>query len=179
MKKELLIGCGRNTTKQMAIDPNDSAWSNVTTLDINPEHNPDVIWDLTNIPLPFDDEQFDEIHAYEVLEHTGSQGDYKFFFAQFEEFYRILEPNGLILFSVPNWKSPWALGDPSHTRVMPPEMLTFLSQLEYTKQVGITAMTDFRYIYKADFDTIGLQETEHRNFIILKAVKPSRIDYGN
>jgi SAM-dependent methyltransferase len=176
MKRELLIGCGRNLKKQLSSNESDNEWSNLLTLDINPDHKPDIVWNLENIPLPFEDNTFDEIHAYEVLEHTGSQGDYKFFFAQFEEFYRILTPGGLICATVPNWQSPWAWGDPSHKRVILLESLTFLSQQEYINQVGKTPMSDFRYIYKADFDLIGYKTSEHNLAFILKAVKPSRIE---
>lgn len=176
MKRELLIGCGRNLNKQLSSNASDNEWSDVTTLDINPDHKPDVVWNLENLPLPFEDNSFDEIHAYEVLEHTGSQGDYKFFFAQFEEFYRILKPEGLICATVPNWQSPWAWGDPSHKRVILLESLTFLSQQEYINQVGKTPMSDFRYIYKADFDLIGYNNSEHNLGFILKAIKPSRIE---
>lgn len=176
MKKELLIGCGRNLKKQLTVTPGENDWSDLTTLDINPDHNPDVVWNLENIPLPFDDNTFDEIHAYEVLEHTGSQGDYKFFFAQFEEFYRILKPEGKLFATVPHWQSPWAWGDPSHTRVILPHSLVFLDQTEYTKQIGVTAMSDFRYIYKSDFKLVGNELNEHNFAFIIEAVKPSRIE---
>ena len=97
---ELLIGCGGNHRKQLFID-NKRDWENLVTLDINPDHKPDVVWDLMNIPLPFFDNLFSELHAYEVLEHTGQQGDYQFFFAQFSDFWRILKPNGLLMGSCP------------------------------------------------------------------------------
>ena len=41
-----------------------------TTLDINPEHNPDVIHDLNKTPLPFEDNQFREIICHHVLNHV-------------------------------------------------------------------------------------------------------------
>lgn len=91
MKRELLIGCGSDLRKKLTADGT-KEWTCLVTLDYCERHNPDVVWDLNNIPLPFDDNTFDEIHAYEVLEHTGTQGDYKFFFKQFEEFWRLLKP---------------------------------------------------------------------------------------
>jgi len=153
MKKELLIGCGSDHNKRLASDGTKD-WSNLTTLDYNSDHKPDVVWDLMELPLPFPDQEFDEIHAYEVLEHLGQQGDYKLFFAQFSEFWRLLKPNGYFFATCPSRNSVWAYGDPSHTRVVQLEQLVFLSQNEYKKQVGNTPMSDFRNIYKADFGVV-------------------------
>ena len=153
MKKELLIGCGSDHRKRLASDGTKD-WSNLTTLDCNEDHKPDVVWDLMELPLPFPDQEFDEIHAYEVLEHLGQQGDYKLFFAQFSEFWRLLKPNGYFFATCPSRNSVWAYGDPSHTRIIQLEQLVFLSQNEYKKQVGKTPMSDFRNIYKADFEVV-------------------------
>lgn len=141
------------------------------TLDFNEDHEPDVVHDLEIFPYPFKHNAFEEIHAYEVLEHTGQQGDFRFFFKQFEEFYRILVPGGKLYGSVPAWNSVWAWGDPSHRRVLSHGSLIFLSQEEYKKQVGKTAMSDFRFCYQGNFETV-FQEYKGENFwFILKAIK--------
>lgn len=171
---ELLIGAGSARDKRVFTQGKEQ-WEDLITLDNNPHHKPEVLWDLTRLPLPFEDNQFDEIHAYEVLEHTGNQGDYRFFFAQFSEFWRILKPDGKLFGSCPHWKSVWAWGDPSHTRVIQKEQFMFLSQQEYKNQIGKTPMSDFRYIYEADFETEMAQETEVHLLFALRAVKPSRI----
>ena len=170
MKKELLIGCGSDHTKRMASDGT-AIWDNLTTLDYNADHKPDVVWDLMELPLPFEDESFDEIHAYEVLEHLGQQGDYKLFFAQFSEFWRLLKPNGHLLATCPSRNSVWAWGDPSHTRIIQLEQLVFLSQEEYKIQVGKTPMSDFRNIYKADFETMYQDDDGEMVRFVLKAIK--------
>lgn len=69
----------------------------------------------------------------------------------------------------------WAWGDPSHTRIISPGTLTFLDQTEYTRQVGKTAMSDFRHMYKADFSTEFVQDQDGSFAFIVRAVKPSRI----
>jgi SAM-dependent methyltransferase len=173
MFRELLIGCGSRRHKAVSLDGT-TEFLNVTTLDINPSHNPDVVHDLCDLPLPFPDECFDEIHAYEVLEHTGSQGDYKFFFAQFSDFWRVLKPGGLVCATVPWWQGVWAWGDPSHTRTIQPETLSFLHQPKYTAEIGVTAMSDFRNIYSADFDVVNAGHDDTTLWFVLRAIKPSR-----
>lgn len=172
--KELLIGAGSSLVKKMSVNDRPD-WSDLVTLDINADHQPDIVWNLEQMPLPFADDKFDEIHAYEVLEHTGQQGDYVFFFAQFAELWRILKPGGHLIGTCPSRHSPWAWGDPSHKRIVQPENFVFLVQPEYTRQVGNTPMSDFRYIYKADFDCIRMTDDNTVFSFILKAVKPSRI----
>ncbi|MEY4750546.1 MAG: hypothetical protein RIQ60_2760 [Pseudomonadota bacterium] len=175
--RELLIGCGGNHAKKLALNGR-AHWSHLTTLDINPHHHPDLLWDLTQLPLPLEDNSLDEIHAYEVLEHTGAQGDYKFFFAQFSDFWRVLKPGGVLIGTCPSRLSPWAWGDPSHTRVIQPEHFIFLDQAQYIAQVGKTAMSDFRWLYEADFTPVHVHDDGQLVQFALRAVKPSRIPAG-
>lgn len=234
MRRELLLGCGgkrvkdkrlptyaeldyvtRNLIDPSTLNPRRGIdFESVTTVDINPAHSPDLLFDLSllgmgrklhsweehitptplhwwlpcplcsnpiirNIPCELccgypercPDYYFDEIHAYEVLEHIGAQGDYKTFFAQFTELYRVLKPGGLFYATCPSWCSPWAWGDPSHTRVITAGTLAFLSQAEYTRQVGITPMSDFRNVYLADFQTVFVHEDSDTLMFVLKAIK--------
>lgn len=177
----LLLGCGTFLDKRISVPDGPFEWQNLVTLDINPDMNPSVVWDMSKIPLPFPDNAFDEIHAYEILEHTGTQGDFRFFFQQFADFWRILKPGGFLMASVPMWDSPWAWGDPSHTRVITKGSLVFLNQQEYVNQIDKpigkrTSMTDFRRWYQADFECVGGSENEHQFQFVLQAVKPSRAD---
>lgn len=170
---ELLIGAGSSRVKKLVWNGR-ADWSALTTLDINPDHQPDVVWDLENVPLPFADDSFDECHAYEVLEHVGRQGDWRFFFAQFAEFWRILRPGGVLLGTCPDPESRWAWGDPGHTRVITAESFIFLNQAAYA-QVGVTAMTDYRFVWRGDFELVHFERQGDVNAFVLRAVKPSRI----
>jgi len=139
------------------------------TLDIEPPA--DILWDLNRHPLPFEDEEFDEICANHVLEHLSRQGDYKFFFEEWNEYYRILKPEGIFQGIVPVWNDIWAWSDPGHTRVIPAAMFTFLCQNEYKKQIGKTGMTDYRNIYKGNFKIITTGQTLDANLIfVLKKI---------
>jgi SAM-dependent methyltransferase len=172
---ELLIGCGNNRQKKVRIEGLPAEWTELVTLDMDPACKPNVLHDLNDVCLPFPDDNFDEIHAYEVLEHCGHQGDWRFFFHQFYEFWRILKPGGHIVATVPLWDSQWAWGDPGHTRVITKGTLLFLSQEEYRLQIGKTAMSDYRGWYKGDFDIIAAHEEKETFGFVLQAVKPARL----
>lgn len=165
--KELLLGCGKDHRKLMTINDRPK-WKDLTTLDFNESVKPDVVHDLCVLPYPFKDDEFDEIHAYEVLEHTGAQGDFRFFFSQWEEFHRILKPGGLFYATVPSWDKVGAFGDPGHTRVINEMSLSFLSQKNYGQE---GPMTDYRWCYKADFSVQVAQHQNGRFLFVLEAVK--------
>ena len=169
--RELLIGAGSRINKDVVINGIPREFKNITTLDNNKDHNPDVLWDLRKHPLPFEDNYFDEIHAYDTLEHLAQQGDYEFFFAEFAEYWRILKNGGHFFASVPDRNSVWAWGDPSHKRIIQQENLVFLDQDQYKQQIGITKMSDFRYIYKAHFKTVFIKIQGDFFFFVLKAIK--------
>lgn len=167
---ELLLGCGSRTTKDLALGGDPTFSSDLIRLDIDPVHEPDIVWDLNDTPWPFDDNSFTEVHAYEVLEHLGSQGDYRAFFAHFYEAWRILEPGGYLCGSSPAITSPWLWGDPGHTRAITPESFVFLDQDEYA-QVGQTAMTDYRSVWHGDFERAYLHVQGDQFFYALRARK--------
>lgn len=172
---QLLLGCGSSRIKKLA-RPGYEEWSGLVTLDVVDTHKPDVVHDIASLPLPFADDTFDEIHAYEVMEHVGQQGDWRFFLDQWSDLWRILKHGGMFFGTSPHWNSGWAWGDPGHTRIIGAECLTFLSQPNYEQQVGVTPMTDYRFCYRADFDLVHCRVNEaQQTEYVLQAVKPSRI----
>jgi SAM-dependent methyltransferase len=176
--RELLLGCGNRSNKTIRFQYIPREFQDVTRLDIDPDCKPDVLHDLNVLPLPFADNTFNEIHAVDILEHTGQQGDWRFFFAQVSEFWRILKPGGYFIGACPKWDSPWAWGDPGHSRIISPHSLIFLNQEAY-QQIGSTLMTDYRHVYKANFRTMvttedvpgGPGDSEHKWGFVLAAVK--------
>lgn len=166
---ELLIGCGNSRVKKLS-RPGLSEWRDLVTLDIDPDAKPDVLHDLEVMPYPFEDGAFGEIHAYEVLEHFGRQGDWRGWFAMWTEFYRIMQPGGNFFGSCPRWGSSWLWGDPGHTRYIGPESLTFLDRSEYERQVGKTSMTDYRHIWRGDFRTVHAEVAGESYYFVLERV---------
>lgn len=168
---ELLLGCGNRREKIIKHGGVPQTWTNLTTLDIDEGTGCHVAHDLRNMPMPFDDDMFNEIHAYEVLEHCGSQGDWRLWLNQWEEFHRIAKPGALFCGTVPMWNSPWAWGDPGHSRVITQGTLLMLSQKLYDDEVGKTAITDYRPFYKGDWVLLADHEFEHTYGFVLKAIK--------
>lgn len=169
--KELLLGCGHSRKKRLTPEGGSDQWENLITLDMSPGCHPDIVWDLNKTPWPFEDDQFNEVHAYEVLEHLGSQGDYRSFFAHFEEIWRILKPDGYLFGSTPAWDKMWAWSDPGHTRVISEGSLLFLDQQNYEQSPDKNPMTDYRFCYSGDFVLEGLQEAGESMYFALKARK--------
>lgn len=168
---ELLIGAGSNRQRKICYAGREG-WSNLVTLDINPAHNPDHLWDLDRLPYPFPGNLFDEIHAYDVMEHCGRQGDWRYFFRQWDELYRIMKPGGIFCGISPGPNSAWAWGDPGHTRIVSPECLIYLDRDNYA-QVGQTPMTDYRFAFDSDWQRIHSEITaEQQHVYVLQARKP-------
>lgn len=196
--RELLLGCGHDTRKRyVAVPHHPRHWINPhgpVTLDIHPWIEADLWCDL-NAPPPWhaisradpdkvhrllEPDYWDEIHAYQVLEHLGRQGDAVTFFAHFSEIWRILKPGGYLVAEVPSRRSGNLWGDPGHTRAIVAESLMFLSQEQYRLQLDgevstRTTMSDYRHIYGADFKIVDLHDTTANLAFVLQAIKPSRL----
>ncbi|MEH2455799.1 class I SAM-dependent methyltransferase [Nostoc sp.] len=93
----LSVGCGR---KPQQLD--------LVRLDISPEVDPDIVWDLENIPYPFKDSTFSEIECFDVIEHLSNIPN------NLEEFHRILKPGGLLKITTPHFSCANSYIDPTH-----------------------------------------------------------------
>lgn len=180
-KRVLLLGAGHSRDKLIVHDQltpeNDFSGVDLVIHDFDPDvTDATLTFDLEWLPYPIGDNLYDEIHAYEVLEHTGSQGAAVFFFDQFRELWRALKPGGVLALSVPIWNSPTALGVPDHKRVLPPGIFGFLSA-EYEKRFeGVTGVGDYRkYRREMDFRIIAVREHAgtQRCFVLMQALKAS------
>jgi len=94
--KLLDVGCGHNKIE------------GALGMDNNPLCNPDVLHDLENIPYPFPDNEFDQIHCGQVLEHTTN------IIPVMRELHRIGKPGATVIISVPHFSGKTAFMDPSH-----------------------------------------------------------------
>jgi hypothetical protein len=130
--RALMLGSGTRKPVRDIEAPNSPPVDEWVTLDIQGE--PDLLFDLNRLDvgdkLPFPDGHFDEIHAYEVLEHFGRQGNWRGFFGEFQEFWRLLKPSGAMFISVPPEGKTWDT-DPGHTRYIGWGVLAFLMRSFY------------------------------------------------
>lgn len=77
------------------------------TVDIDPDHKPDVVHDLNVFPYPFADNQFKEISCHHVLEHLND------LIPVMKELHRICHPEGTVYIEVPHHSS-WCANVPEH-----------------------------------------------------------------
>lgn len=158
----MFLGAGGNTERRLDTG---ALMHRVDTLDIT--GTPTILWDLNHRPLPISDSTYDEIHAYEILEHVGRQGDWQGFFEEFDEYHRVLKPGGIMLGSVPALTSEWLWADPGHTRAISSGTLSFLVRANY----GKPPMTDYRHVYKSDFKIVHLDPQPQHLWFGLQALK--------
>lgn len=95
---KLNIGCGKDVRE------------GYVNMDIRKTPGVDVVRDLNKLPYPFKKEQFEEVLAYNVLEHLEDPC------AVLEELHRILKNNGVLKITVPHFSSWTAWQDPTHKR---------------------------------------------------------------
>lgn len=174
---ELLLGCGYQRHKVLIPPGSKAEWSELVTLDSNSACKPDIVADLdswlSDWPIPTS--TFDEIHAYEVLEHLGRQGDVETFFGHFYQIWRALKPDGYLCATVPSRFGCWLWGDPGHRRAILPESLQFLDRTYYRDQVGKTTVSDYRSLWLGDFKIIHSEDDKRATHaFVLQAVKPIR-----
>jgi SAM-dependent methyltransferase len=198
---ELLLGCGFSRDKRLGLPGKPLVWSDLVTCDFNPKCKPDIRCDLDPYVSKYagatfcweveeanergirycerDDEQlffkenmFHEIHAYEVLEHLGEQGNAAAFFNCFYNLHRLLRPGGHLYATCPSRYSEWAWGDPSHTRIICAATLAFLSQAVIAaNRKAKSAMSDFSGLWDRDFKIVSASDNQQTFIFCLQAVK--------
>jgi len=167
MQKSLLLGCGNDLRKKMFVTGQPEWAGELVTLDMNPHCLPTVLWNLEQRPLPFKDQEFDEMGAYDVLEHIGRQGDWKGYFDEFAEYWRILKPGGLFGVIVPVGVD--VLADPGHTRFFSKNYFGFLTQKFYTENLDAgRSVTDYRWYISRWWEIVHGEENAHHLSVLLR-----------
>lgn len=134
----------------------------VTHLDADHALEPDYLCTLGRDRIPCDDDTFDLVIAWHVLEHVGRQGETTEWFQCWEELYRVLAPNGWVYGESPYYDSIWAWSDPTHTRALSEHSFVFFAQDSY--RVAESAISPYRI--RCDFGWLGLGSLPHGHHVI-------------
>ena len=112
--KKLTLGCGRNIK------------AGYVNLDKNNLPGVDVVHDIEKLPLPFHNEEFDEVLCENVLEHIE-------YIPVLRELHRILKGGGRLKIRVPHFSSRNNYVDPTHNKSFSVDTLTFFVDEETDK----------------------------------------------
>jgi len=98
-------------------------------------HRPEieVVWDLNDLPWPWEDDTFDKVCALSVLEHLRHT-----LLTSMDEIWRITRPAGLAVIKLPHWKANISWEDLTHLHVVG---LGVMDQLDPTTERG----RDYRF----------------------------------
>lgn len=137
MKKILELGPGihRSGDTTVAIDKCSEADAEITR-------------DFAKRGIPFEEDTFDEVRCYDVIEHIENYDDLIF---TFNEICRVLKPNGLFHFTTPNGVDA-GFSHITHHRVFVSGSFEYLkdnssAEFEYMrKSDGLTARFDIKWI---------------------------------
>lgn len=99
-----------------------------------PHSSPDLLHDLEVCPWPIDSNSASHILFNHSLEHMGQDADT--FLNIIKEIYRISQPDTLIQINVPHPRHNDFINDPTHVRIITPDLLNLFS-LKKKSSMGI------------------------------------------
>jgi len=108
----LNLGCGQNPLENY--------------VNVDKFGNPDVVCDLETFPWPWQNNSVDEVVLNHVLEHIGETT--QVFLNFMKELYRICKPGAEIQINVPHPRHDNFINDPTHIRIITPEVLKHFSK---------------------------------------------------
>ncbi len=130
-------------------------------VDEMPSVNPDMVYNLEELPLPWEDNTVDEILMIHFLEHLDlAESDN--WFMWWGDIHRILKPGGQVVVIFPRWNSEDAFGDPGHKMILTHQRFLFLSKKAYAvareRRLSMT-----QYPITCDFDIIVAMTEGYQN----------------
>ncbi len=116
-KMKLNIGCGKDV-KQGYVN-----------VDYVKTPGVDLVLDIEKTPYPFKDNTFEEVVAFNILEHVRE------LVPVMEEIHRISRNGGVIKIKVPHYNQHLAYTDPTHVRFFSPETFNFFTSGKGSKKI--------------------------------------------
>lgn len=163
--KSLDLGCGQNPKNPYSLDE-------VYGIDIREDLNAKIYRaDLAIEPIPFPDDFFDTVSAFDFIEHIPRiiyMPERRFCFVELmNEIYRVLKTGGRLLSFTPAFPAPEAWRDPTHVNIITNE--TF--PLYFDHENRWAAM----YGFKGYFKIINQKWHENKYNLITEMVKVAPI----
>jgi hypothetical protein len=125
---------------------------------------PDVRHDLEVFPWPWADGSVEEVVLHHVLEHLGQTPDA--FIGVMKELYRVCAPGARVRIVVPHPRHDDFLGDPTHVRVVTPDVLNLFSRrLNLEWQRTGAPNSPLALYHGVDFELIELEEVLENDYL--------------
>ena len=121
----LNLGCGTNKL------------DDYINVDIDPQYEPEVVWDMRQTPWPWEDDTFDTIRAWHILEHIGPE-----YLDVMREIHRVGKAGAMVDVNVPYFMSEGAWRDPTHVRAFSLESFLYFDSRwpDYGADYGIRGL---------------------------------------
>jgi len=120
------------------------------------EAGPDLLVDLELTPWPIESNSADEVRFNHSLEHMGAQS--QVFLSIIQELYRICTHEALIHINVPHPRHDFFIDDPTHVRIITPNLMALFSKrlnLQWVED-GSSNSPLGRYL-NVDFEVIDIK----------------------
>ena len=130
MQTFLNLGCGYDYR---------SGWINIDKEQTG--QRVDMVRDLEDAELPFENNSVDFILCSHILEHIRN------YIPLMKEIHRVLKPRGILHIKVPEFPCAAAISDPTHVRYFVPESFTYLvnTGMGYDSS-GLQGLFDLMYL---------------------------------
>jgi len=120
--------------------------------------NPDVVANLEDIPWPWSDDSIELVVFNHSLEHMCAAADS--FLALMKELYRVCHADAQIRIRVPHPRHDDFINDPTHVRVITPELFGLFSRKNNDLWRAMRAAnTPFAHYLNVDFETVDTEVT--------------------
>jgi hypothetical protein len=126
--------------------------------------NPDMVMDLEVTPWGFKDNEVGEVVLNHTLEHLGK--DVNVFFSIIKELYRVCRNDAKIEINVPHPRHDNFLNDPTHVRIITPELLGLFSKKNCQKWRDMgAANSPLAFYLDVDFELISSSITLEKKYL--------------